>query len=71
VESPRSPSPVPVVQAPVVPHAAQRREREERVRSPEPVAKEVVSQVVKAREEKVSRARKGLKVHHCDLCPKV
>jgi hypothetical protein len=49
----------------------QRREREERARSPEPVAKKVVSQVVKAREERVSRARKGLKVHHCDLCPKV
>jgi hypothetical protein len=30
-----------------------------------------VRQAPKPRAERVSRAKKGLKVHHCDLCPKV
>jgi hypothetical protein len=66
-EPDRIPTPPPQPQAP----APARRAATPVRRSPEPEPARTVRQAPKPRAERVSRAKKGLPVHHCDLCPKV
>jgi hypothetical protein len=61
----------PPPQAPPAPPQAPRRAASPRVRSPPPQQKKPVRQPPRPREERVSRAKKGLPVHQCDICPKV